>query len=196
MADGLIKYDSSAKSLILPNIGQFTKTFNQERNDNFSAAGKAEHINIREWDEIAFTVRHLEKNETYKFYDFWSFARLGNTFSFALYSSEAETTILSSGVAAGQTVIKTTGTANFSINEWCFIGQSTGNRYEVVQLSSITAGVSLKATTNLKNAYTTGDEFRHIDYYHTMSVKDKKLSVPADAPGKHHTVRLRLIEEK
>ena len=196
MANAQIKYDSSAKTLLIPNINSFRKTMNQERYDDFSASGKAQHINIRQWDEITITAAQLEKKEVYKLYEWWSFAREGNTFSFALYSSQDAITVLSSGASAGQTVIKTTGTDGFAINDWVYMNQSTGERSEVIQLSSITANVSVKATTNLKYSYTTGDNLRHIDYWRTVSVKDDRLSIPANAPGKLHNVTINLIEEK
>jgi len=193
MAQGKIVYDS--KTLTIP-IAGYSINLNQQANDNFSAAGVHEAIAIREWDEITIEFNNITKTQIYDFYAWWSYARLGNGFSLAIDGDEDETTILDDSAAADQKVIPLTSTTGFAIADYCLIKEANGDDYEVVQIASIDAGVSITAETNLLNTYASADIFRHINYWPTVIVMDKELAFSTDGPDEFFSFSLTMAETK
>lgn len=192
MAQGKIVYDS--KTFTIP-IAGYEVDLNREANDNFSASGVHEGISIREWDEITIKFNNITKAQSYDFYAWWSYARLGNSFTLAIDSDLDETTTLDDSAAVDQKVIPLTATAGFTVGDYCLIKEATGDNYEIVQIASIDAGVSVTAESNLLNAYASADIFRHVTYWPTVVVKDKALPFSTD-PDAFFSFELTMVETK
>ena len=196
MANGIIVYNS--QSLNLTRINAFTKTMNEERHDNFSASRKHEAIHVGSWDEITVSLKTLINTEMHTFYDWWSWARLGNVFTFALDSGLNSSTTLDAGAAAAQTTVPLTATTGLAEDDYCLIkeAEAAGDDYEIVKIATVNTGVSIVTAANLRNTYASGDIFRNIDYWPTVVVKETSLPLPTIAPGKHWSFTRTFIEVK
>lgn len=193
MANAKIVYNS--KTITFP-IAGYRVQLNQERSDNFSASGVHEAICIREWDEIVTMLKNLTKEQIHDFYAWWSYARLGNSYALAVDSGLDENTTLDGSASAGQKVVPLTSTTGFSVGDYCLIKEAAGDDYEIVEIASISAGVSITAVENLLNAYASGDIFRHINYWPTVVVKNKELPFPTDGPVEYYSFDITHIEVK
>lgn len=193
MAQGKIVYNSN--TLTLP-IAGYEVTLNQEANDNFSAAGVHEAIAIREWDEITIQFNNISKADSYDLYAWWSYVRLGNSFTLAIDGDEDETTTLDDSAAAAQKVVPLTSTTGFAVGDYCIIKEADGDNYEIVQIASISAGVSITTEENLINTYASGDTFRHAHYWPSVIVKDKKLPFSTDGPDEFFSFSITVSETK
>lgn len=177
-------------------IAGYQIVLNQNRMDNFSSSGMHEAISIREWDEITIEFNNLDETEIYNFYAWWSYARLGNSFALAMHSDSDTNTALDDSAASGQKVIPLVSTTGFSMGNYCVIKAAADDNYEVIQIASIDAGVSVTAEDNLLNSYISGDIFRHINFWPTVIVKDSKLPFPTDGPEEDFSFSITLRETK
>lgn len=138
--------------------------FIQERERNMSASGKSETINIYGINIYQILCR-FSISVYYQLVGWWSWARKGKTFSFALDNTKTADTTLDSSASSGQKTIPLSNTSGFSADDVCLIRSSDGDDFEIVEIDSVSAGVSVTAKSNLINGYSSGDIFRHKDYW-------------------------------
>ena len=149
--------------------------FIQEKNENRSASGKIETINLHGIQEILFDA-YFSLAAYYDLVAWWAWARQGKSFSFAVDSTKAADTILDGAANSGQAVIPLTSTSGLSVDDVCFIkAADNDDEFEVVVIDSISAGVSITAKENLVYSYTSGDEFRHFLYWPSVKTTNKKF---------------------
>jgi len=173
---GLITY--SGHTLTLPRITLIGITLNQERNDNWSSAREHEAIVFEEWTEIKVAVKNLLRAQYNAFYAWWAYARQGENFTFAVDENKTGNSTLDAAAAAGQKVIPLTTTADFTAGDYALIKQASGDNFEIVEIASIDAGVSVTAEDNLTYSYIFGDIFRHQLYWPDVVLKEDSLDMP------------------
>lgn len=189
---GLINYNGH--TLDLPHIVKLGIKVMQERNDNYSSGREHETIVFEEWQEIELSIEKLTRDQYNALYAWWAYARQGDNFSFAANSAETGNTTLDDTAAAGQKVIPLTGTADFSVGDYCLIKQASGDDFEIIQIASISDAVSVTAENNLEYSYTSGDIFRHQHYWPDVTLKEKSLDLSMQGPPKYD-LSFTLIEE-
>jgi len=173
---GLITY--SGHTLTLPRITLIGITFEQEGNDNWSSARVHEGIVFEEWMEIKVAVKNLLRAQYNAFYAWWAYARQKENFSFAVDENKTANTTLDDAAAAGQKTIPLTTTADFTAGDYALIKQASGDDFEIVEIASIDAGVSVTAEDNLKYSYIFDDIFRHQLYWPDVILKENSLDMP------------------
>ena len=137
----------------------------QERNINRSGSGKIEVVNLYGIYEIEFTGV-FDADTYYSLVAWWSWARQGQLFSFAADSSDVGDTTLDAAAAAAQKVIPLTATAAFASGDFCLIKAiDNDDEFEVIEIDSVSAGISVTAVSNLVYSYASADEFRHWKYW-------------------------------
>ena len=94
----------------------------------------------------------------------WSWAVRGEVYSVALDSADLIDTTLDAAAAAGQAVIPLTSTTSIVVGNRYKIREAAGNEEEKIEVLSISAGISVTATANLKYGYVSGDTFKSPDY--------------------------------
>lgn len=190
---GKIVYDG--KSLSLPVIGNLKVALRQEGKVNFSASRKHEAINFASWQEISLQCQAWTREEAFSLYAFWSWARLGNSFSLAISENESSSTTLDGAANAGQKVVPLTATTGFSVGDYCLIEQAAGDEFEIIKIASISAGVSITAESDLIYSYASGDSFRHAWYWSSVILSDESLDVlSSDTPAMYTDISLRFEE--
>lgn len=107
-----------------------------------------------------FTDAEFER----KLMAWWSWAVRGKQYAVALDSAEVADTTLDGTAAAGQAVIPLTATTGITVGKQYLVREAAGDEFEVIEVQSISAGVSVTATANLKYGYASGDVFRARDY--------------------------------
>ena len=95
----------------------------------------------------------------------WSWAVRGNQYAFAVDVDDQIDTTLDGAAAAAQKVIPLTSTAGIVVGIKYMVREAAGNEYEVIEVASISAGVSVTAVNNLKFSFASGDIFRSRRYY-------------------------------
>ena len=183
-----ITYDSKTIDLLIGNKGLETD-FKHERNQNRSASGKIETINFYGIQEMSFDAYFTEQIY-YDLLAWWSWARQGKPWAFAMDSANVGNTTLDAAAAAGQKVIPLTATAAFAVDDYCLIrANDTDDEFEIVKIASISAGVSVTAVDNLKFTYASGDLFRHFDYWPSVISLDENFKPPKSGDYFNHVFK-------
>ena len=170
-----ITYDSKDIDLLIGEEG-LELNFKQERNQNRSASGKIETINFYGIQEMSFEA-HFTEQIYYDLIAWWSWARQGKPWAFAMDSGNVGNTTLDGAAPSGQKTIPLTATAAFTVDDYCLIrAADTDDEFEIVKIASINAGVSVTATDNLKFTYASADIFRHTDYWPEVTSLDKNFN--------------------
>jgi len=99
-----------------------------------------------------------------RLHKWWAWADQGLLYSVALDSGETAATTLDGAAAAAQKTIPLTATAAITVGQLYRISEINGPNREIVKVASISAGVSVDATDNLKYAYASADLFRSRDF--------------------------------
>jgi len=180
-----ITYDSKTIDLLVGPAG-IRPAFKQQRSQNRSASGKTETISLHGIQEMAFEA-YFDEDTYYDLIGWWSWARQGKLWAFALASANVGDTTLDGAANSGQAVVPLTATAAFAVDDVCFVrAEDSDDEFEIVEIGSISAGVSITAKQNLKFSYTSGDTFRHKDYWpEVVSLDDEFDPVKRGAYYKH-----------
>lgn len=126
----------------------------QKRNQNESASGKIETINQFGRFDYEFEA-YFSEAIYHDLWAWWSWARQGKGFSFALDSTNVGHTKLDAAAAAAQKVIPVTTTSDFAVGDVCLIrADDEDNEFEIIEIASISSGVSITAVDNLNYGYT------------------------------------------
>lgn len=172
--------------------------YKQEKYSDMSSSGKMQVINFHGIQEMTFEGMFTRANY-YNLIAWWSWARQGKVWGFAVDSSKMVSTTLDGGAASGQKTIPLTTTTGLTAGDFCFIKQETqDNAFEVVEIASVAAGVSITTVANLKFDYTSDDTFRHMDYWPDVistdsSFKPTRTGVNA-VTGKYYRNTFNFIE--
>jgi hypothetical protein len=121
----------------------------------------------------------------------WSWARQGKTFSLAMDSANVVNTTLDGAAAAAQTTIPLTATAGLTVGDDCLIISANRLSFEVVTIDTINAGVSVVADANLKQAYASGDIFRHLEYFPSLVCLNDEFRPDVENLTYFYTFKLR-----
>jgi hypothetical protein len=170
-----ITYNSINISITVSRAGLSTDWV-QKNFKNDSGSGKIETINLYGRQEYTFDAYFLSQI----YYDltaWWSWARQGKAWSFALDSANVSNTTLDAGAASGQKTIPLTATTALTAGDFCLIrAADSDDEFEVVEIASVSAGVSVTSVDNLKYTYASADTFRHLDYFPSVLTQDKSFS--------------------
>lgn len=147
----------------------------QERMENNSASGKIETINLYGRFTYEFDS-YFARSVYYDLWAWWSWARQGKTWSFALDSADVGSTTLDGAAAAAQKTIPLTATAAFSVGDICLIrAADADDEFELIEIDTINAGVSVDAVENLNYTYASGDTFTHKDYFASVVTTERNF---------------------
>ena len=147
----------------------------QKRNQNRSASGKIETINIYGIQEMSFAAIFSEA--VYQtLWGWWSWARQGKTWSFAFDTAAKANTTLDGGAAAGQKNVPLTTTTGLTAADVCLIrAVDNDDEFEAVVIGSVDPGVKIVAVSNLIFTYAASDIFRHWDYWPSVISLDEEF---------------------
>lgn len=159
-----ITYDSKNIDLTIARDGDEPE-YIQHRKQNRASSGKIETINIYGIQEIKFEA-FFNQAIYYDLIAWWSWARQGKTFAYAQDSAKTGNTTVDGTANSGQKVIPVTATGDFSVDDICIIrAEDADDEFEIIDIDSISAGVSVTAKENLKFSYVSGDTLRHMLYW-------------------------------
>jgi len=170
----------------------------QERNQNNSASGKIETINQYGRFEYEFDS-YFSQSVYYDLWAWWSWARQGKAWSFALDSANVGNTTLDAGAAAAQKDVPLTATAAFSAGDICLIrADDNDDEFELVEIDSVDAGVKIVTVDNLLYTYASGDIFTHKDYFASVLTTEKNfrptLTGIADTTDRYYKHTFKFVE--
>ena len=161
----------------------------QERSQKRSGSGKTQTINQHGIQEMRFSAVLTEALYR-QLVAWWAWARQGKVFSFAFDATKTGDTTLDDAAAAAQKVIPLTGTGDFTAGDYCLIrAADNDDEFEIVEIASISAGVSVTAVGNLVNSYTSGDVFRHWEYWPDVISLDDTFKAPKKGGTRRHVFR-------
>jgi len=169
-----ITYDSKTIDLKIGDDGLVINP-KQVRNQNYSGSGKIETINQYGIQEYVFDA-YFQDTIYYDLIAWWSWARQGKTWSFAMDSGNTANTTLDAGATSGQKVVPLVATTGLSAGDICLIATAADNAFEIVEIGSVSSGVSITAVSNLKFTYASGDPFRHWEYFPSVVSIDEEFN--------------------
>lgn len=145
-----------------------------DRSQKRSSSGKIETIHFHGIQEVKFSAI-LDEALYRQCVPWWAWAEQGEAWAFAFDSTKTGNTTLDDAAAAAQKVIPLTGTGDFSVGDVCLIrAADNGGKSAIVEIASVSAGVSVTGEENLVYSYTSGDVFRHWEYWpEVVSLEDK-----------------------
>lgn len=184
-----ITYDSKTIDLLIGPQGLNHVPPKQERNQNRSGSGKIETINFFGIQELELDVYFTEAIFR-DLWAWWSWARQGKVWAFALDSDAGAATTLDAAAASGQKVVPLTATAGFAADGVCLLrADDSDDEFEIVVIDSVSAGDSITAVENLKYSYASGDIFRHWDYWPEVISLDTEFDPKKSGAYYSHTFR-------
>jgi hypothetical protein len=146
-------------------------TIDHQFSTNRAGSGKVETISQYGLWRVEFTG-YFNLSTYHDLLAWFAWARQGQTFSFAMDSTEVGNTTLDDAAASGQAVVPVTATTSFSAGDVCLIDSATTDNFEVITIDSISAGVSVTADANLKYTYASGDTCRHLHYWPSLVIAE------------------------
>jgi len=188
-----ITYDSINVDISYTSPAGLKPNWKQEYNQNTSGSGKIEQINQYGLQEMSIDL-YLDEPTYYDMIAFRSWARQGKPFSLAMDSTKTFNSTLDDAAAAGQKVIPLTATAGLSVDDVCYIETDADDQFEIVEVASISAGVSITAKDNLKQAYASGDKLRHFKYYPSVIATSKDFKPVLVYPYQRWTLKFAEIK--
>ena len=172
MGDPRITYNSINIDLKLGRTG-LNQVMRQNVSMNEAGSGKIEILNMYGRFDYKFDC-YFSQSVWYTLLAWWSWARQGKTFSFALDSANTLTTTLDGTAAAGQKVVPLVSTTGFVSGDVVFIrAEDADDEFELLVVDSVSAGTSITATTDLIYSYETSDSCRHKDYFPSVVTLDR-----------------------
>ncbi|MCK9326035.1 MAG: hypothetical protein M0P69_11145 [Bacteroidales bacterium] len=158
----------------------------QERGQSFSGSGKIRTLSQYGIQEYIFDA-YFQDTIYYDLIAWWSWARQGKGWSFAMDSSKAASTTLDGTAASGQKVIPLTATAGLAAGDICLVATAADDAFEVVEVGSVSAGVSVTAKADLKFTHAAGDTLRHLDYFPSVVSTDTEFNPDRSGDWWRHT---------
>jgi len=144
-----------------------------KRSIAFSASGKAGSVFEHALDNVEIEIELFDDRAFYRALQaWWAWACQGNEYAFALDSADTVDTTLDGTAAAGQKVIPLTSTTGIVALSRYRVRSTDLTKEEIIQVDTISAGVSVTAIANLIWGYASGDFFRSEDYFPKVISKD------------------------
>jgi hypothetical protein len=170
----------------------------QKQYQNDSSTGKIETINLFGRFEYSFDC-YFARSVYYTLWAWWAWARQGKEFSFALDSADIGNTTLDAAAAAGQAVIPVVATGAFTAGDVCFVKDiASDDEFELITIDSVSAGVSVTATTSLIYTYASADILRHKDYFPNVKLVGNSWlpehTGVVDTTGKYYRYTFKFVE--
>jgi len=160
-------------------------------NQNRSLSGKTETLFYHGIEELSFDA-YFSQATYRKLIAWWSWARQGKAWSFAMDSTNIANTTLDDSAASGQKTIPLTATTALTAGDECIIKAADDDEYEIVIIASVSSGVSVTATDNLNYTYASGDTFRHFEYYPSVISTDTDFRPTKN--GSYYTWTFKFVE--
>lgn len=146
------------------------------------------HLRNYLW-RVKYTVRGvLTQQEERDFWTWWAYAMRGDYFALAYDGDKTANTLLDAGAAAGQKVIPILATTDISAGDEILLTSATTRVFEVVEVDSVSAGVSITTTENLKNAFVLDDACRHLYYLPRCVSVGSRSPVRVEGAGSTNTL--------
>ena len=137
----------------------------QEGSLDFSGSGKYRAVPRYGIMEGRFSA-YFQDAVYYDLWAWWSWARQGKTWAFAMDSGDVLNTTLDGAAAAAQKTIPVASTTGLEAGDKCLIrAEDADDEFEVVEIDTIDDGVSVDVVENLIFSYDSDDVFRHFEYF-------------------------------
>lgn len=160
----------------------FDYSIEQEKNQNISGSGIIETINQYGIHKIKIGTMFDGDNYN-ELLEWWSWARQGKPFAFAMDTTRRTVTALSIAAAAGQKTIVVDSGSELSAEDYCFLkAQDNDDEFEVIEIDSITGDSVITAVDNLMYSYSGNDLFKDLYYWPKLVSMDKTFN-PTKIPG-------------
>jgi len=145
--------------------GSLKSISQQVFNQNRSGSGKIETISQYGIEVLTFDA-YFDFDTYRALYGWWwTWARDGQKWSFAMDSSNTVDTTLDAAAASAQKVIPLTTTTGLTAGDYAIIKTAANDSRELVEIDTISAGISVTAVDNLVGSYASGDSLTHFEYY-------------------------------
>lgn len=182
---GVPQFEFDGKTLDFPlAISTLEKETEFQRSLRVSTGGKAGSVFERRLDIVSIGLDNFSERAFYRKLQAWfAWAGQGEEYGFALDKDEKINTTLDGAAAAAQKVIPLTATAGITVGNFYKVFSDDFTKYEIIQVDTISAGVSVTAIENLIWAYASGDFFQTEDYWPMVISLDDELPVVEKAFG-------------
>ncbi len=182
---GVPQFEFDGKTLDFPlAISTLEKETEFERSLQISTGGKAGSVFERRLDVVTIGLDNFAERSFYRQLQAWfAWAGQGQEYGFALDKDNKINTTLDGAAAAAQKVIPLTATAGIVEGNFYKVFSDDFTKYEIIEVDSISAGVSVTAVDNLIWAYTIGDFFQTEDYWPNVVSLDDTLPAVERAHG-------------
>jgi hypothetical protein len=164
---GVPQFEFDNKTLDFPvAISTLEKETEFERSLQVSTGGKAGSVFERRLDVVTIGLDNFAERDFYRKLQAWfAWAGQGEEYGFALDKDKKINTTLDGTAAAGQKVIPLTSTTGIQVGDFYKVFSVDFTKYEIIEVDSISADVSVTAVENLIWAYASGDFFQTEDYW-------------------------------
>jgi len=159
--------------------------------------GSGKTVTSARFHAIEFDVNCIgTESQMYDLIGWWSWARQGKTFSFAVDGDEVSDTDLSSAASSGQKDLLVDSVSGFSVGDLVLVrAEDNDDEFEVIEIDSITADpATLTATENLVFSYSIDDTVRHLFYLPSAVATMKKFSPRRMANTSYYSFSLSVRE--
>lgn len=182
---GVPQFEYDGKTLDFPvAISTLEKETQMERSVRFSSGSKGGSVFEGRFDVVTIGLDNFAERDFYRKLQAWfAWAGQGEEYGFALDKDEKVDTTLDGAAAAGQKVIPLTSTTGITVGKFYKVFSIDFTKYEIIEVDSISAGVSVTAVENLIWAYASGDIFRTEDYWPKVVSLDDELPAVEKAHG-------------
>jgi len=116
-------------------------------------------------------------------YTWWAWAMQGNHYGVALDSGKVLDTTLDGAANSGQKVVPLASTSGVAAGDLLLLTTADRGYFEVIVVDSVTAGVSVTATENLKQSFAANDTCRHFYYLPRAVAIDRNTPLQIDSEG-------------
>lgn len=182
---GVPQFEYDGKTLDFPlAISTLEKETEGERSLQVSTGGKTGSVFENRFDVVTIGLDNFSERDFYrKLQAWWAWAVQGQEYGFALDKDEKVDTTLDGAAAAAQKVIPLTSTTGIGVGKFYKIFSDDLTKYEIIEVASISAGVSVTAVENLIWAYADGDFFQTEDYWPKVVSLDDTIPAVEKAHG-------------
>lgn len=164
---GVPQFEFDSKTLDFPlAISTLERETEFARSLRMSTGGKAGSVFESRFDIVTIGLDNFAERDFYRKLQAWfAWAGQGNEYGFALDKDNKIDTTLDGAAAAAQKIIPLTSTAGIVEGNFYKVFSDDHTKYEIIEVDSISAGVSVTAVENLVWAYASGDFFQTEDYW-------------------------------
>lgn len=182
---GVPQFEFDGKTLDFPvAISTLEKETEFERSLQVSTGGKSGSVFERRLDVVTIGLDNFSERDFYRKLQAWfAWAGQGEEYGFALDKDEKADTTLDGAAAAAQKIIPLTATVGITVGKFYKVFSDDFTKYEIIEVASISSGVSVTAVENLIWAYASGDFFQAEDYWPKVVSEDDTLPAIEKAHG-------------